>query len=234
MSNAIAIGIGTGFQGSNSFSPSSISNLVMWVKADSLSLNNGNSVTTWSDSSGNGYNMTFNTNTTNAGGTAIYNTNVLNGKPVIRLTAGGNFTNSFGSTITQPITIFSVSTAKIVTDLYLFDGISPANRITSYVSTGIHLFATLDISSIVDGSNSFADYCFVANGASSAIYKDGTSIATGNIGSNSLTGITLNNRNEKVGTTNNNEFAEFIVYNKALSDPERVLVQTYLSSKYGI
>ena len=219
--------------GGSSFSPASISGLLLWLKADSLALSDGNAVTTWADQSGGGHNMTFNVNTTNSGGTAVYNTNVLNGKPVVRLAGGGNFTNSLGATISQPITIFSVSTAKIQADQYLFDGINSTNRIVSYVASGVHLFAGFDIVGGA-GSSSFDSYCFVANGASGVLYKNGTSIASGDIGANTITGFTLNNRNEKTGTANNNEFAEFIVYQGALSDADRILVQNYLSSKYGI
>lgn len=231
MPTALGIGLGIGY-GDSSFSPSSISGLLLWLKADSLALSNGNSVTTWGDSSGNGHDMTFNVNAGNAGGTAVYNTNVLNGKPVVRLAGGGNFTNSLGDTISQPITIFSVSTTK--DGFYLFDGINSTNRIVSYCVGNVHFFAGGDIDSGVASSNSFADFCFVSNTTSSAVYKNGTLAATGNIGTNSITGFTLNNRNERTETINNNEFAEFIVYLGALSDTDRIKVQNYISSKYGI
>ena len=62
--------------------------MLLWLKADAITgINNGGSVTTWTDSSGNGYNAVY----TNPNGEVAptYVTNVYNGKPVVRF-AGDN------------------------------------------------------------------------------------------------------------------------------------------------
>lgn len=58
--------------------PSSITGLVAWYKADSLSLSDGSTVTTWTDSSGNGNTLSENTNP------PTYKTNIISTKPIVR------------------------------------------------------------------------------------------------------------------------------------------------------
>ena len=64
--------------------PDSITNLALWLKADSITgLNDGDTVNTWNDSSTNARNATREL------GAPVYKTNVLNGKPVVRFPADG-------------------------------------------------------------------------------------------------------------------------------------------------
>jgi len=57
--------------------------MLLWLRADSLSLNNGDPVNTWTDISGNGRNAVF-TQVGGVGVAPVYTTNVFNGKPVVR------------------------------------------------------------------------------------------------------------------------------------------------------
>ena len=58
---------------------------ILWLKADAIQgLADGQTVNTWTDSSGNG-----NSPTTTVG-TPIYKTNIVNGKPVVRFAGGGH------------------------------------------------------------------------------------------------------------------------------------------------
>lgn len=69
---------------SSGWLPSDLSNLWGWYKADAITgKSDGDSVGTWSDESGNSRTMTLST-----GGTGTYKTNILDGKAVVRLTAG--------------------------------------------------------------------------------------------------------------------------------------------------
>lgn len=65
--------------GAPAWAPTDKSGLVFWFKADSLSLSDGDPVSTWTDSSGN-----LGANATQAGGNRpLYKTNIQNGKPGI-------------------------------------------------------------------------------------------------------------------------------------------------------
>ena len=69
------------------FSPTDISGLQLWLKADSLSLNDNDAVGSWTDSSGNG-------NTANQGTAAnkpTFKSSIINGKPVVRFDGTSDF-----------------------------------------------------------------------------------------------------------------------------------------------
>src|SRR4051812_19518760 len=84
----VGFGLGTGAAGgSSAFAPTDISGLKLWLKADSLSLNDGDAVTTWTDSSGN-------SNTASQGTAAnkpTYKTAVLNALPVVRFDGSNDY-----------------------------------------------------------------------------------------------------------------------------------------------
>ena len=78
---------------------------ILWLKADALSLADGATVTTWTDSSGNG-----NSPSTTLG-TPIFKTNILNGKPVIRFDGASRMERAHNASLdATSFTIFSVNT----------------------------------------------------------------------------------------------------------------------------
>lgn len=66
------------------FTPDQITGLHLWLKADSLSLNDGDAIATWSDSSGNGHDGTQGTGSRQP----TFKTGIINGKPVVRCDGG--------------------------------------------------------------------------------------------------------------------------------------------------
>lgn len=69
------------------FAPTDLAGLVLWLKADSLALNDGDAVASWTDSSGNG-------NTASQGTAAnkpTYKAAIINGKPVVRFDGSSDF-----------------------------------------------------------------------------------------------------------------------------------------------
>lgn len=63
------------------FSPTNVSGLIVWLKADSItSLSDADPVVTWTDSSSNAYAFTQGT----PGSRPTYKVNIVNGKPVVR------------------------------------------------------------------------------------------------------------------------------------------------------
>src|SRR5690349_14628207 len=67
-----------------SSAPNTISGLVAWLKADALSLSNGDAVASWTDSSGNSNTPTQST----AANKPTYKTSILNGKAIVRFDGG--------------------------------------------------------------------------------------------------------------------------------------------------
>lgn len=97
--------------------PDSISGLKLWLKADAITgSNDGDSVTTWTDSSGNTNNATQST----AANKPTYKTNIINGNPVVRFDGVDDnliTTSTLYSNITSAATltifgIFEVHTAE--------------------------------------------------------------------------------------------------------------------------
>lgn len=81
------------------FSPAFISNLKIWLQANQITgLNDGDAVTTWSDSSGNGYNATQSTGSLKP----LYKTNIKNGLPVVRFDGTDDFLEGTSLTMSQP------------------------------------------------------------------------------------------------------------------------------------
>lgn len=67
-----------GGSGGSAFDPNVLDSTVCWLKADSLSLNNNDPVSSWTDSSGNSHGATA-----SSGARPLYKTNVVNSKPAL-------------------------------------------------------------------------------------------------------------------------------------------------------
>jgi hypothetical protein len=77
--------------------PDQIAGLKLWLKADSLSLSDGDPVSTWADSSGNGNDATQGT----AGLRPLYKTNIVGGKPVVRFDGTDDYLALTGLNLTD-------------------------------------------------------------------------------------------------------------------------------------
>lgn len=89
------------------FSPDSLPNLALWIKADSLALNDGDPVGTWADSSGNGQNAAQSTGTRKP----TYKTGTVNGFPSVRFDGSSDtVTNSAFSLATTNTIYIAAST----------------------------------------------------------------------------------------------------------------------------
>jgi hypothetical protein len=212
------------------FSPTSISGLHLWLDAGTLSLTDGTSVSTWADQSGNGNDAT---------GTALFYNNVVNGKPAIRF-------NGTGSGFTLPDCLSSLSAASIFcvlikdiqndaanwqnwsngftshyafTDGHIYEGTGQTTRpdcgfpITSLISW--HLY---EIN--VGGGNWFLRLNGSTQFSSSGIATtfNSPSPTIGPSGYGALAGY----------------IAEIIVYDSFLGSTDRVNMENYLMTKYGL
>lgn len=216
------------------FDPSTITGLKLWLKADTITgKSDGDPVSAWNDSSGNAYNMLASgLNPPN------YRANIVNGKPIVRFVAALQNTMVGGSStgISQPNTYFVVAkpvatlTNKfVVTSGVQSLGINSDNSVFLFSGSGIVN------AGVLDHTLAFHVFTLVFNSSTSSLYRDGTSLGTGNPGGNAVGTIGI--MSDTAGGGSNfygGDMAELLLYNSALSTTDRQNVENYLKAKYAI
>jgi hypothetical protein len=243
--------------------PDKIPNLLTWFKADAIvGKNDGDTITTWIDSSINSFSAT----TTGNGAsftTPIYKTNILNGKPCVRFVTGNGLSTALlGATILANPTVFAVTKPTSTTNTYApiitVDGGSIGNTFFSvqfnsnlalygivYYTTNVTNFQIFLTPIIAPVTNQVS--CLVAQNNGTTVthkYYDSTDIKlkelyTTSQGNNNISG---SNKAISIGTRqlNNNDVAfvgdmyELIVFDRALTVKEIQLVEHYLKYKWGL
>jgi hypothetical protein len=238
--------------------PTTISDLALWLKADTGVTLNGSNVSVWQDQSGGSNNAVAKT-----GGVTVVE-NSLNGKPVLRFDGSSNLiTNSFYVTnYNTPITIIAVSRAsasnvfnsqtaryvQAVNDQYDWDfgltyGAYGAENPNFSVCHGKSYAGSNDIESSPMGENAIGLSIGINDGENIYNYLNGTLIGTAN-------SSTWNNGGDAVGSfsigseviqnINGESFfakcdiAEILIYKKALNSTERQAIENYLNIKYSL
>lgn len=214
--------------------PNTITNLVGWWKADAIGgLSNGAAVTSWTDSSGTGNTVT------NTGTGTTYQTNQINSLPAVH--PSGTSGNYLSGTLTaaQPWTLFAVirrdaDNGATQTPVASSGAADTALYITTTEAVGVWAGTAELLTATGQTVDSAHIYAAVGNGASTAIFLDGTSVATGNPGTNGFTGITFGSAAAHNAEWFAGEIAEVIIYARLLNPTERALVHSYLSDKYAL
>lgn len=214
----------SGSSSCKAWQPDQVSGLLLWLKADSLTLNDDDPISTWTDSSSNGNNATGVTTAR-----PLYKVNVLNGKPVVRFDGSNdvlNFTSAL-STIRTAIFVVKYTTgylnyAPILGHASLYDWHAPP----------------------IDGNIVWTSYSNAYVQAATA-YNNGTSLAatsiprditnfqlvefltTGNVNGGRL-------GNDRGGSWFKGDYAEVIIYNNVISEVNRKNIEAYLATKYGL
>lgn len=212
-------------ESSGSFSPTDISGLKLWLKADAITgKSDGDTVSTWSDSSGLGNDAT-------AGTAPIYKTNIINGLPVVR----------FSSSILDTPSISWTNQTIFIVGLG-----SGSNRYAVSFSSGsenalIYGFAanTLEIYNnprLSIGTFSSFSYATIIRTASTSTTVRLNGSQTGTTGTVSIPGsgaVRLGNHflgsNPFVG-----DIAELLIYDAVVSGTDLTNVESYLADKYGL
>lgn len=240
------------FVAGGAFSPSDISGLKLWVKADSLSASDGGLISSWTDSSGQGNHAT-------ASGTArpTYKTGIINGLPVLRFNGTTNVMVSL-CTPNSAHSLFFVAVQRSYPNSYNPEisyqtnataGVGSDHGAPHYIKSDNTAAAYIPISN--GGSPSFSSYDGVGSYAigtayifalsfqtgSPAAFKNGTAEGTLSAGSY-CTDIAATQLGGQVvsglSRFSNVDLAEAIIYDSALNSTNRGSVQSYLSAKYGI
>lgn len=238
-----------------SFSSSTVSGMKCWFKASSLSLNDGDAVTAWTDSSGNGLDLAQGTGANQP----VYKANLRHGKPAVRFDGSNDhlFRASVGWQATT--TVFAV--VKKTWQTAEYGGIMGA---AAYAATaGFGLLTTggaangwankdlLVVGSGYDNTSNpraFGTYGSIpndsiqiieagANATASYVKIGGETIST----TTSAAACDTTSGNLVVGSTATSgsdfmegDIFEIIVYDKILSAPEVALVEAHLRSEYGL
>jgi len=204
--------------------PDSVANLVLWLDAGELGLNNLDPVSNWSDESGNGNDFL---NVT-AGTTPIFRTNQLNGEPAVWFNRTEEHILKLGSDV-EIATVFVVANYEGGATFVGYDGlISPKSD---------------DAGILGEGSKND-----VWNGGCwEQVYVDGVdtydlgTLSTHNIITGNTDGSTIVNDNWQLGQERafSNRFwegdiLEVIGYDRELTEREMQNIEYYLSDKYGI
>jgi len=144
---------------------------------------------------------------------------------------------AFGSALSQPNTIFVVY--KITGDLgdaerILDSPVHPNRNIFRYSGNNfeIHGYTSLLIGGTTNANDNI--HCGLFNGASGEYWINGILEDSGDVGSNSLSGIILGADNNVTSLFADAEIMEVIIYNSDISDRDRDVVTAYLANKWNI
>lgn len=242
--------------GGPSFSPLDIAGLAAWFKADSLTLSDGDAVSTWNDSSGNSRDAT------GGGGSAdpIYKTNVINGLPVVRFD-GGDFLTHPTLTNSGSSIFFVISGSSSMTGndgIYSWtdggDDYAGGNTLTygtGYAGGppsgfgGIWRGIGTWFTNITTAFEAFFSYSVIVSDAGSGditmtIRKSETTLETktaAGLLSNSMQNCFIGARGTGASAANPKyigDFAELIIYNLDIGTTDRDKVELYLKTKYNL
>lgn len=245
----IGTGIGLGLAGYRlapaGFSPPLISGLQLWLDASDLSTlyqsSGGSSATAdgdpvgyWADKSGNARHAIQASGTSKpALKLAIQNT-----KNILRFDGVNDFLAIATIAISQPYQAFFACKISSTGNIFHANGQSQVRTGTSgslSPSTDVCVFSGTPFSYanfFVSGAALLGEY--VANGASSKIYKNSNLMTTGNAGTQGITG------NLAVGAYNTPsnyitmDLMELIIYGSELNFADKNLIEDYLNKKWGI
>ena len=239
-------------------SPIPTTGLSLWLKADAGVISVLGNVISWADQSGNGNNATART------GNSTFVSSVINGKPILRFDGTSNLiTNDFfAHNYDTPITIIAVSKASASTVFsdnptarYIY-GVANSGEYDAglayggygtetpnfSVGFGISYVNGQDIESSAMGENQVGLSSSINSGTLISAFLNGDAVGTADpadqSGGNNSTGafsigseVTPNEVDNFFCTC---DIAEIIIYNRAITTPERQQVETYLNTKYTI
>jgi hypothetical protein len=233
--------------------PSSIAGLQLWLDAsDATTLFDATSggslvaadggVARWEDKSGNGRHATQGT----SGNRPLRKTTIQNSRDVLRFDGSNDFFSLSAVTTTSSYTSFfvfrrtsaginSVSLGPATangnyaawwfSDNFVYESSNSTSDFTTHgsASTSTGAFALVTTRT---GTNSIATR---RNGSTLATVTSGPGVT--NPASGSWTAV---GRGDNLPTTHNGDMCEVILYDSALSDANRALVENYLLAKWGI
>jgi hypothetical protein len=235
----------------STFSPTDISGLKLWVKADQITgKTNGEMIAQWDDQSGNGNNLVQSVDSNKF----YYVTNSINGLPTVtsRITNAAFLTCSITNTNTT-LSIFGVFRIKVK-----FQNASLCSVVDSASNTDWNNNLNVSVMEYRPSPFSLGDYRtanmarIYTDPATNVVYMYGT-IYTGTsnycfLNSTTSTNVSKSNafgyKTLALGTRyigglsyvnySRFDYAEFLVYHAALSDADVDKIKTYLNGRWAV
>jgi hypothetical protein len=218
-------------RGVGAFSPASVSGLVLWLKADSLALSDGQAVSTWTDSSSAGNNAT-----TASGGTSpTYKTNIQNGLPAVRFNAsnpGDGLTTSLN--LADGWTIFLVEKPQSATpgNVRTVNSNGENRVISASRTTGNSVYIGGNVSNFSVGDTNTHLLEVRDHATNGATYKVDQTDHTDTSGTHAdWQGVSLGWVTNEAA---NAYVMEVIAYNSAIASGDESSVVNYLKTRWGI
>lgn len=224
------------------------SGLRLWLRADGGVSLSGTAVSQWNDQSGN------NLHAAQGAGASqpAYLTNVTNGRPAIRFDGSDDALalpsgfNDFRAGVTAFVVARPAKVVPWARFIDLGNGTQQNNIVFGQKDSPLlvtyWVYAPDQTRGKVDAPNALAldrfhSFSVVETGAGSAtIYRNGLAVGTGQTSVPRNVLRTANAIGASGGASNDphfrGEIAEILLYNRALSDAERLLVEDYLNTKY--
>jgi hypothetical protein len=219
--------------GGDSFLPTAITGLQLWVRSDlGITKDGSDLVATWADQSGNGRDLTEATNK------PLWVASLINGHAALRFDGSNDRLESANFTLNQPLTIFIVSKNVSNTDgdrlLASDDTEINSPNVVQRAGPSLQIQSNAaDGASVASDTTNFHYYKIIFNGTSSVISKDGGSDATDTDNfTNPMQRLRL--ANTITAAFANVEIAEVFIYNSAISGANLTAVNAYLAARYAL
>jgi hypothetical protein len=213
------------------FNPITIPNLQGWWKSDTNVVTDVDGVFTWTDI------IAGNVATRSGGNNFNNNTSVLNSYSGITQVSGANQFDLLTPYSLSAFTIFNVFNSVPDGIIMYWGGASVGGFFTNYSALpGLGIYNDPDIAS--GGSNiTTPQYgTYYMDNANYVVRQNGTIVNTTAFGSGGNFDLNILFKGNTGGGSFglNGSIWELLIYNRALSNPEIIQVQNYLSTKYGL
>lgn len=217
------------------FSPLDISNIIGWWDASDISTitkDGGDLVSQWDDKSGNNNDLVQVT----GGDQPLWVENGQNSLDTIDFTGNSHMKVDYAD-LTQPVSIFTtLDVADVAGQQSIIDGFLGAGASFGFIkssdNTNMSIIAPTNLKWSKTGmTDAFVQFSLIYNTTSSITRADGSEEATGTVGTNAQTGLTIG-EHRNGGSESEPEIGEIVVYNKAVSGAELASIENYLTTKW--
>ncbi len=217
------------------FLPSDIAGLKLWLDAgEGITKDGGDLISQWDDQSAVGNDVSQAT----GGDQPLHITSdaAFNNQPVVSFVSDDSlFRTTFADApITTGFSIYMVCGDPSSASDFFFDGVTDRAAFLQDANPHLDFFTSATVNSTTAPSGAAAViYRVIFNGASSSLFRDGSSISTGNDGAGDMDGISLAS-NASQGSNINYKIAEFLIYDSVLSAGDNTLLMNFLTGKYAL
>ena len=234
------------------FSPTDISGLSLWLKADAGVTLSGSNVTAWADQSGNGRTVTVSNS-------PVFSASSINSKPTVDFNGSTQFVNALTPAFVGNNNFSVIWAFKYVGDSTEGNSYSPSLSFLSaenldqgafhYIKNvdkfpasyplAFNGWSPYDYSSgftYSDGSNYILEFVSDDNLGDYFVNRNNTQEGTGAVGTaadSDITGIRIAGQQSPFRHANI-RMAEIMVYDSTLTSPQLEQVRNYLNTKYAI